>query len=213
MNRIFGSNKAKPKPNLSDAITSTDARIGSIEVKIKKLDAELGAFKAQMAKLRDGPGKNAIQQRALRTLKQKRMYENQLMQLQQQTWNMEQAAMTTENLKNTMATVDAMRVANKEIKKQYKGLDIDKIESIHYDMEDLIEQANEIQESLGRSYGVPDEVDEADLQAELDALGLDDELVAEGETPAYLQDSQALPDFIDAAPVEEPTEKTAEVAR
>lgn len=32
-------------------------------------------------------------------------------------------------------------------------------------MEDMIEQANEIQESLGRSYGVPDEVDEADLQA------------------------------------------------
>ena len=39
------------------------------------------------------------------------------------------------------------------------------VQSIHYDMEDLIEQANEIQESLGRSYGVPDEVDEADLQA------------------------------------------------
>ena len=68
------------------------------------------------------------------------------MQLQQQTWNMEQAAMTTENLKNTvcpcflvlfvgliwafaqMATVDAMKVANKEMKKQYKGIDIDKIE-------------------------------------------------------------------------------------
>ena len=27
-----------------------------------------------------------------------------------------------------MATVDAMRVANKEMKKQYKGIDIDKIE-------------------------------------------------------------------------------------
>jgi charged multivesicular body protein 5 len=38
-------------------------------------------------------------------------------------------------------------------------------QSIHYDMEDLIEQANEIQESLSRTYGVPDEVDEADLQA------------------------------------------------
>jgi hypothetical protein len=35
----------------------TDTRIGSIEVKIKKLDAELGAFKSQMAKLREGPGK------------------------------------------------------------------------------------------------------------------------------------------------------------
>ncbi|ORX39117.1 Snf7 family [Kockovaella imperatae] len=216
MNRIFGSNKGKPKPNLNDAISSTDARVGNMEVKIKKLDAELGAFKAQMSKLREGPGKAAIQQRALRTLKQKRMYEAQLMQLQQQTWNMEQAQMTTENLKNTMATVDAMRIANKEMKKQYKGINIDKIESIHFDMEDLIEQANEVQESLGRSYGVPDEVDEADLQAELDALGLDDELIGEGETPSYLQDSQALPDFVDAAPIEESHETdkpTAEVAR
>jgi charged multivesicular body protein 5 len=32
-------------------------------------------------------------------------------------------------------------------------------------MEDMIEQANEIQESLSRTYGVPEEVDEADLQA------------------------------------------------
>lgn len=35
-------------------------------------------------------------------LKQKRMYEQQLQQLQQQTFNMEQAAMTTENLRNTV---------------------------------------------------------------------------------------------------------------
>jgi len=32
-------------------------------------------------------------------------------------------------------------------------------------MEDLLEQANEIQESLGRAYAVPDELDEADLEA------------------------------------------------
>jgi len=31
------------------------------------------------------------------------MYEGQLAQLQQQTFNMEQAAMTTENLKNTVS--------------------------------------------------------------------------------------------------------------
>lgn len=39
------------------------------------------------------------------------------------------------------------------------------MKSIHYDMEDLLEQANEIQDALGRSYAVPDELDEADLQA------------------------------------------------
>ena len=114
------------------------------------------------------------------------MYENQLAQLSQQTFNMESAALATENLRNTMATVDAMKQANKELRKQYGKIDIDKIEvshfmfaghlakltrlcfdsqNIHYEMEDLLEQANEIQESLGRSYAVPDELDEADLQA------------------------------------------------
>jgi charged multivesicular body protein 5 len=64
----------------------------------------------------------------LRTLKQKRMYESQLSQLVQQTFNMESAALATENLRNTMATVDAMKLANKEMKKQYGKIDIDKIE-------------------------------------------------------------------------------------
>jgi charged multivesicular body protein 5 len=32
-------------------------------------------------------------------------------------------------------------------------------------MEDLLEQANEVQATLGRSYAVPDEIDEADLEA------------------------------------------------
>jgi len=76
MNRIFGSSSGgKPKPTLQDAITSvsgsqvigssyeadqvvqTDTRIGTIEVKIKKLDGELVRYKEQMAKLRSGPGK------------------------------------------------------------------------------------------------------------------------------------------------------------
>lgn len=45
---------------------------------------------------------------------------------------------------------------------------------MHYDMEDLIEQANEVQEALGRSYDVPDELDEADLEAGMSCVLLDD---------------------------------------
>ncbi|CAL1701210.1 unnamed protein product [Somion occarium] len=201
MNRIFGSSASKkPRPTLQDAISSTDTRVSSIEVKIRKLDGELGRYKDQMSKLRNGPGKNAIQERALRTLKQKRMYEAQLAQLQQQTFNMESASLATENLRNTMATVDAMKQTQKELKKQYGKMDIDKIENIHYEMEDLLEQVNEIQESLGRSYAVPDEIDEADLQAELDALELEEEV----EGPSYLADLNKVPDFVDEAPVELP---------
>ncbi|KIM68905.1 hypothetical protein SCLCIDRAFT_901938 [Scleroderma citrinum Foug A] len=165
MNRIFGTSAGKkPKPTLQDAINSTDTRIASIEVKIKKLDGELIRYKEQMSKMRNGPGKQAIQQRAMRVLQQKKLYESQMSQLAQQTFNMESAALATENLRNTMATVDAMKTANKELRKQYGRVDIDQIENMHFEMEDLVEQANEIQESLARSYAVPDELDEADLE-------------------------------------------------
>ncbi|KAI0034114.1 Snf7-domain-containing protein [Vararia minispora EC-137] len=197
MNRIFGSSGSKkPKPTLQDAIASTDSRVGSIEVKIKKLDGELARYKEQMSKLRNGPGKNAVQQRALQVLRQKKMYEAQLSQLMQQTFNMESAALATENLRNTMATVDAMKQANKELRKQYGKINVDKIEIMHDDMEDLLEQANEIQETLGRSYAVPDELDEADLEAGTSSLS------AEESGPSYLAELSKAPDFIDEAPVE-----------
>ena len=36
---------------------------------------------------------------------------------------------------------------------------------MQFEMEELLEQANEVQETLSRSYAVPDEIDEADLNA------------------------------------------------
>ncbi|KAN0128601.1 Snf7 family [Lactarius tabidus] len=212
MNRIFGSSSSKkPKTTLQDVVAQTDARSGAIEVKIKKLDGELSRYKEQMSKLRTGPGKEAIQQRAMRTLKQKRMYEAQLAQLAQQTFNIESTALATENLRNTMVTLDAMQQANKELRKQYGKIDIDKIENMQYDMEELLEQANEVQESLSRSYAVPDEIDEADLEAELDALALE----PEEEGTSYLADLNTVPDFVDEAPAEatEPSQLTPEAMR
>jgi len=43
--------------------------------------------------MRDGPGKTAIRQKALKVLQRRKMYEGQRDQLQQQSWNMEQAGM------------------------------------------------------------------------------------------------------------------------
>lgn len=65
-----------------------------------------------------------------------------------------------------------------------------------------MDQANEIQETLGRSYGVPDDIDEDELEAELDALG--DELYEE-EEPSYLEDETL------ELPTTESTEPQAEV--
>ena len=78
--------------------------------------------------MRDGPGKNALKQRAMKVLQQRKMYEGQRDQLQSSSWSMEQAAMTTENLRNVMTTMDAMKSANKELRRQYGKVDINKIE-------------------------------------------------------------------------------------
>ena len=43
-----------------------------------------------MSKMREGPGKNAVKQKALRVLKQKKQYESQSDNLRQQSFNMEQ---------------------------------------------------------------------------------------------------------------------------
>lgn len=51
-----------------------DERGDNIEKKISKLDIELKKYKDQMGKMREGPAKNAVKQKALRVLKQKKMY-------------------------------------------------------------------------------------------------------------------------------------------
>jgi len=190
MNRLFGAGKPKaPPPNLTDAIGGVDSRTESVEKKIGKLDAELGKYKEQMKKMREGPGKNAVKQKALRVLKQKRMYEGQRDQLMQQSFNMEQSNYALQTMKDTQTTVSAMKMGLGQMKKEYKKINIDKIEDMQDDMEDMLDQANEIQESLSRSYGMP-ELDEGDLEAELEALG--DELELDADS-SYLDEAAKAP--------------------
>ncbi|KAI6654795.1 hypothetical protein LOD99_2674 [Oopsacas minuta] len=198
MNRLFGSSsiqgggssKGKPKPNLTDAISSVDGRGESIEKKIAKLDQELARYKDQMSKMKNGSSKNMVKQRALKVLKQKKLYENQLEGLRSQSFNMEQSNFAIQTMKDTKTTVDAMKAGVKEMKKEYKKINISKIEDVQDDMEDMLELANEVQDTLGRSYGLGDDIDEADLEAELDALG--DEFALDDDS-SYL-DAAAAPD-------------------
>ncbi|KAG7707455.1 hypothetical protein KL950_003115 [Ogataea haglerorum] len=189
-------------------VDSIDERAASLDVKISKLNAELATYQQKMAKMRDGPGKTAVKQRALKVLKQRKQLEAQKDQLDAQSWNISQAQMTTENLRNTMITVDALKSSNKELKRTYGKIDIDKIEALQDEMLDLIDQSNELQDSLARSYDVPDDISESELDAELEALG--DE-VAEDETPAYLE----MPTFVDepAEPEQEEAAKEGELVQ
>lgn len=172
MDRLFGKAKPKAPPaTLADTIANNESRGESIEKKIAKLDQQLKQYGDQMRKMRPGPGRNLVKQKAMKVLQQKKTYEGQLMNLQQQGFNMEQQSFAIQSVKDVQVTVATMQVAAKELKKGMKKVNIDKVENLQDEMEDLLEDSNEIQEILGRSYGCPDEIDEDDLEAELDALG------------------------------------------
>lgn len=105
-----------------------DSRAESVEKKIHTLDQELKRYKDQMMKMREGPAKNAVKAKALRVLKQRKMYESQLDNLRQQSFNMEQTNYATQTLKDTQATVSAMKTGMKEMKREFKKINIDEIE-------------------------------------------------------------------------------------
>lgn len=139
--------------------------------------------------MREGPAKNAVKQRAMRVLKQKKQYESQVEGLRNQSFNMEQANYAAQSLKDTQSTVVAMRDGVGQMKKEFKKVNIEEIEDIQDDMADMLEQSDEVQEALGRTYGVP-EIDEDELAAELDALG--DEIAIDDDA-SYLDDVVKAP--------------------
>jgi len=170
MDRIYGKSKpAAPKPTLQDAHDSMEKRGESIEQKIMKLDKELARYTEQLKKMKPGPAKQTVQKRAMAILKQKKMYEGQKEQTMNQQFNMDQIMFAQEGLKETASTVTAMKDANKALKKQFKAININQVENMQDDMADLLEQAEEIQNAMGRSYNT-DDIDEADLEAELAAM-------------------------------------------
>lgn len=81
-----------------------------------------------MGKMREGPSKNAVKAKAMRILKQKKMYEQQLDNLRGQSFNMEQANFAHQTLKDTHVTVAAMKDGMKQMKREFKNINVDEIE-------------------------------------------------------------------------------------
>ncbi|CAI0442349.1 unnamed protein product [Linum tenue] len=195
MQRIFGNKKNKdPPPSISDAsdkligVSQITKRGDTVEEKIKKLDIELSKYKEQIKKTRPGPAQEAVKARAMRVLKQKRMYEGQRDMLYNQTFNLDQVAFAAEGIKDAQQTMSALKSANKELKGMMKTVKIQDIDNLQDEMMDLMEVSSEIQETLGRSYNVPDDIDEDELMGELDALEADMGFETEADgVPSYLQ--------------------------
>ncbi|KAM7532249.1 hypothetical protein LguiB_035659 [Lonicera macranthoides] len=196
MKRVFGIKKDKePPPSLNDASDRINKRGETVDEKIKRLDNELARYKEQIKRTRPGPAQEAVKARAMRVLKQKRMYEGQRDMLYNQTFNLDQVAFAAEGIKDAQQTMTALKSANKELKGMMKTVKIQDIDNLQDEMMDLMDVSTEIQESLGRSYSVPDDIDEEELMGELDALEADMGLDTESDgVPSYLQPDKE-PDF------------------
>lgn len=199
MKRIFGTKKpATPGPTIEQASDKLNLRGDRLDEQIRKLEAELFKYREQIKKAR-GPAQESLKRRALNVLKQKRMFESQRDTLYQQQFNMENTRFTVESIQDTVQTVQALKGASNTMKvamKKNKELDLNYIDKLQDELADMADLTNEINEMMGRSYDVPEDVDETDLMAELDAL--EDEIAMEGPNqtgvPSYLQDSE-LPEL------------------
>merc|ERR1712046_201532 len=78
----------------------------------------------------------------------------------------------------------------KEMKKETKKLNIGKIENMQDEMEDMMMDSEEIMGIVGRSYGIGNDIDEDELEAELDALG--DDLLDEDSSYLDAVDNQSI---------------------
>lgn len=169
--RRHPSPKPSPRYLLLLSYLQFDERTDAVDVKIRKLDAELTRYKDQLARLPPGPAKESVKSHAMRVLQQKKMYEQQRGAMMTQSFNMEQAAFATESLKSNADTVAAMQATAKQMRKAYKDISLDKVEDAQDELAEMMAESAEVQEILGRSYGTPTDIDDADLEAELAGLG------------------------------------------
>lgn len=222
MNRLFGSGSKTPKPTLDTASSSLEKRIGELDVQIQAKNIRLREHHEATKRMR-GPALARRREEALRVLASRKRLEEQRARLEQQLEGMQGAQLMQDNLAGTVATVEAMRQANKTLKKQFKAVDLDRIERVQDEMRELQAVSDEIQDTLAMGYEIPGgEPDEAELDEELAALGdelyADPGLLGEMEGAGGLGDSDRLPDFLQEDPsFNEPASASAgkvqEVAR
>merc|ERR1719324_490112 len=89
------------------------------------------------------------------------MYTNQLNNLMNQQFTIDQLAFTKENIQNTIEMGQAMKQAVTTQKQMMKDIDMDELEDLRDDMEDMKYESEEINEMMNMDFGL--DVDEDEL--------------------------------------------------
>lgn len=136
---------------------------------------------------------------ALMCLKRKKLYEQQVETLANNTLRIQDQIITLEGAKATTETVKAMREGAGAMKNMQKQMSITSVDDVMDEIQEQTENMRQIQEALSAPIGALAELDEDDLDAEL--AELDEEFeeaertsnVPAEQTPAAAVDPFAIP--------------------
>ena len=117
------------------------------------------------------------------------MYDQQLGNVMNQQFNIDQVQFTSETIQSTIDTYATLKEATAVQAQEMKKLDMNKMEDLFDDLADLMADQQEIQEVMSRSYQV--DYDESALMDEL--AELDEEIVNE-----QLSDGFNVPSYVPA---------------
>jgi charged multivesicular body protein 5 len=192
---MFWKKKAPPITQ-EEYQSSLNSRSELVRGKLETIEKELFRCRQQMRTAPKGSAAyRTAEARALLCLKHRKMLENQMGVYTNQTLTMDQVQFANENLRMARESEQQMRVSRKQLAKQLKHTNVDRLEDAAYELADVLQDTDEVQEVLGRSYHVDAEFDDVELLAELDSLESEmaqDQMMRteKGSVPVYLQDHE-----------------------
>lgn len=144
---------------LDETLEMLTKRAGLLEKKVKE----------QMDKARQLT-KDGNKRAALMALKNKKLYETQLEQVENNMLRVNEQKIMLENQRTTIETVSALKMSAESSKATMKEMKIEKVDQIFDDINEQNDQMREIQEALGQSLGPAADMDEEELLAELEEM-------------------------------------------
>lgn len=124
---------------------------------------------------------------ALQCLKKKKLYEQQVENLQNHQLKLEEQVITLEGSKTTAETFSALKSGAGAMKQLHRDTNIDEVDKVMDDINEQSEKMRQVQEALGQPVGYAADLDEDELDAELAELEAEDleaELALEEEIAA-----------------------------
>lgn len=179
MNRLFGRKKQAPQgPTLQETSEMLGQRSSNLDKEINEINVKLAKISRDLKNPANRARQPTLKNQAMQLLKRRKMLEQQQNRLEGQRFNLDQVAFTQDQIAVTIQTANQMKATNQVMKKQMKQINVEGVEDVMFDMEDMLEDANEVSDILAQ--GVGGQYDDADLEAELEGLGDMEDFSMEG---------------------------------